>query len=554
MQSSTRTLTWDLRSRTVVACAVIVVILAAIFIVAAPVHPAVALTNGQAVTAPFPRVAAWWSGGTLAQQAKLDYTVPYEWQPMSPDLSRLATMKALNPELALFADASAVELNYLQPDSAGNPDGPAGYDAERIGAVPTSWILTQVGSTLNAAITTTVRPTQTISVSDSTKFRVSDLAIIENEKCVVVSVGTGTITVRRGWAGSAAVNHAAGVRVASAVSSWPYSVKLDLTDDCPVGRATGQIATPGTGSERARDWMARRTAAHYRAAGFDGVEIDLCVAYMSWFKSDGTSGFRTIASRTDPTVEIADYNAYDTKWAAGLRAFHTSLRAAIGPDAAILTNEGTPEFDLINGSRIEGFPKKTTTSSEWHRQVIGPNRTYYPSYLEWCNKARNPNFTTLSARGDSFADYQLMRFGLTSALLGDGFFAFTVPTTHDLAWYDEYDNAGSSNGYLGQPVGPAFPVAQAGADLLNGDGSMTDAADLNAWTLYARSNYAATKSLESGTAKIQITQSAGLTKGVLLRRAGISLSSGTEYTLSFRAKATTPLTMQTQVSEVAGDY
>jgi hypothetical protein len=515
-----------------------------------------ALEPGQPVAIAFPRIASWWPDHKtpLTELAKLDYVVPSEQEPTSPDVDRNGLVRALNPAIALLADANACELKYRLPDAAGNPIGAREYDVERVGAVPTSWILTQVGSTLSASITTLSQPAQTISVGDSTKFRAGQLVLVDDEKCLVVSAASGTLSVRRGWAGSTAVPHAAGTRIAPAVSSWPYSVKVDLTDDCPRGRATGRFATPGTGTERARDWMVRRTAAHYAAAGWNGVAVDLGIGYLSWFKGTGAHQFRSIASRSNPDAEV-DYAAFDAKWAASLRLFQTGLRAAVGPDAVILVNEATPEFDALNGSRLEGFPTKTTSSKTWYQRIIGPNKNcYYPSYLEWCQSARQPNFTTVETYGGSTTDYQLMRFGLTSALMGDGFYVFAVDNSPQLLRYDEYDNAGAGRGYLGAPIGPMHSVVTLSSPDIVGSGGFSDTSALNAWTLYPRSGYAATKSLDGAAAKIQVTQSAGAVDGVLFYRSGVAVSSGAHYTLTFRARADRDLSLRAQVQQTGSPY
>ncbi|MDP1794623.1 MAG: hypothetical protein Q8K63_10865, partial [Acidimicrobiales bacterium] len=374
--------------------------------------------------------------------------------------------------------------------------------------------------------------------------------------CLVTAVGSGTITVRRGWAGSAAVAHASGVRVAAAVSSWPYSVKLDLTDDCPAGRAGGMFATPGTGSERARDWMARRTAGFFRAASWDGVAIDVCPGYISWFKGDivGQS-YRTIASRANPAVEIADYSAYDAQWTAGVQAMLTGVRTLTGPDAIVLQNVGIPAFGVANGTRIETFPTKTTSAVRWQEVIVGPSMANSASYLEMCAGAKAPNFTTLQTYGDAVTDYQLMRFGLTSALMADGFFSFAVGDQRSLS-YDEFDNAGAGKGYLGSPVGAAYPArALTNSDLLGNHGGFGSTSDLSAWTLFLRTaEYAAVKSLDGTTAKVQVTRSAGVRTGVLLDRSNVAVKAGTPYTLTFRARADRPLAVQADVWQEASPW
>jgi hypothetical protein len=60
-------------------------------------------------------------------------------------------------------------------------------------------------------------------------------------------------------------------------------------------------------------------------------------------------------------------------------------------------------------------------------------------------------------------NYRKMRYGLTTALMGDGFFSFE-PYGHGhlgLMWFDEYDNAGAGRGCLGQPTGAAYAVGSA---------------------------------------------------------------------------------------------
>ncbi|MDP1794624.1 MAG: hypothetical protein Q8K63_10870, partial [Acidimicrobiales bacterium] len=110
------------------------VVLAVVFLAILCVAP---MSAQAAVTNPsFPRIAAWWpSQGTPASAySKLDYAIPYLWEPMQASNQLIDDIRAINPGIVLLADASACELNYRQPDEAGNPTGPASYDAERIGA------------------------------------------------------------------------------------------------------------------------------------------------------------------------------------------------------------------------------------------------------------------------------------------------------------------------------------------------------------------------------------------------------------------------------------
>ncbi len=276
---------------TVLAVAILVVLISA--------SPALAQNSG------YPRLGHWWGSATATENTKLDYYAPYNSDPLRPDTNAIASLRSANPGVILLTSSSAAEVDY----SATNE---VAYDAQRLAAIPNSWILTQVGSTLSAGLTASAT---SVSVVDTSKFRVNDLIIIDNERCVVTAVGT-TLTVKRGFAGSTAAAHTSGARVAPGVSAWNNAVTLDMTANCPLGRATGAFATPGTGTERARDWFARRTAGVYSAAKWDGVLIDVCIAdYANTFR--GGAGFRTIADRNTPSAEV-NYTNFDAAWRAGI--------------------------------------------------------------------------------------------------------------------------------------------------------------------------------------------------------------------------------------------
>ena len=509
--------------------------------------PAAALTPGQASVG-YPRLAHWWGGaGPLAESARRDYYVPSDVDALHPNTAQIATLRALNPTIILLASSSACELNYSK-------DNNRAYDAEQIGAIPTSWLLLQVGSTLSAPVTST--SATTISVADVSKFRVNDLIVIDNEKCVVTGVGS-TLTVSRGFAGSTAATHASGTRVAAVVSGWAYAVTLDMTAACPLGRATGTFATPGSGSERASDWFARRTAGITTAANWDGVLIDVSMAdYAASYL--GSPYCRTIANRAALSTET-DYAAFDRAWQVGIENYLNQVRTRVGNDSIIVPNAAPPVFETVNGATFEGFPTATTTSQKWHENIAGPTRSASQgAYLEWNANVTNPNAATVITYG-STTDYRLVRFGLCTALMGDGYFAYEASGTgHSITgrWYDEYDNAGAGKGFLGAPIGTASKQVSAlsSPDLLGGYGGFANQSALSAWQLYPRTGYAASGVLDGGAAKISVTQSAGAFRGVSISRPSIALAAGKTYTLSFRARADRSLPLQALLQQANSPY
>lgn len=207
----------------------------------------------------------------------------------------------------------------------------------------------------------------------------------------------------------------------------------------------------------------------------------------------------------------------------------------------------------------------------WRTMVLGPAED--GSYFEWMAKAQQPNLTMIETYEDDggpdpwgggqytnpcddpefVPNYRKMRFGLATALLNDGFFSYEINTNGHgalcLLWFDEYDNGGSENrwgkghGYLGQPLGPAFqPLSELPAPNLLGDSTFEDS--LGNWDLWADEGYSATITLDGSTAaqgnssaRVHVTQSAGTDWQVSFSVSPVDVVSGTQYTLSFWARA-----------------
>ena len=157
--------------------------------------------------------------------------------------------------------------------------------------------------------------------------------------------------------------------------------------------------------------------------------------------------------------------------------------------------------------------------------------------------------------------YRKLRFGLATALLNDGFFSYEINTNGHgslcLLWFDEYDNAGAGRGYLGQPLGPAFRAAPPlTTPNLLGDSTFEDS--LGNWELWAwtEEGYSATVSLDGSTAaqgnfsaRVEVTESAGSDWPVSFFLSPMGVVSGTEYALSFWARASVERTISAWVQQ-----
>jgi hypothetical protein len=327
---------------------------------------------------------------------------------------------------------------------------------------------------------------------------VSDTVLIDGESVYVEAVDEAakTLTVQRGYIRPASA-HPAGTRVAAHITFWPDSWLLNLSDLSPTATVSNTI-----GAERWSDYNARVGAKLLANPAWDGLLIDRADPDESWLVGGSTA--RTIDPDQSNTL-LTDYTAFDAAWNAGLRQYESKLRQAVGEDKIIFVNWGMDNYDLLNGNNYEGFPLDNGDSyrGNWHQTMFGA-LPHIGSYFDWMAKGQQPNLTMIEtyeddgapdATGDGSYDnpcddldftpnYRKMRFGLASALLNDGFFSYEISTNGHgslcLLWFDEYDNAGQGQGYLGQPVGAAYRVGNIalGENQLKG-GNFETQADLN---------------------------------------------------------------------------
>ncbi len=179
------------------------------------------------------------------------------------------------------------------------------------------------------------------------------------------------------------------------------------------------------------------------------------------------------------------------------------------------------------------------------------------SYLDWMRLSGQPNLTTLLTYGDdtdssTAMDYRKMRFGLTTALLDDGFFSFSTNQhllgKSPLPWFDEYDGGGIGKGYLGMPEGPPRTVEPTpSGPNLTGDAGGGTASELMAWDLYGDANTVASKAIDgdapagrTGSLRIDVTKAPGEDWRCALISDPVSVRAGSDYTLTFWAKADKP--------------
>jgi hypothetical protein len=416
----------------------------------------------------FPRLGMWWPNGwdqPLTEIARYDWVILGDWQAQFID-----PLRKLNPGIVLLTSTDACELHYDATDPSAN---------QALLKIPYQWFLTQVGSTLSTDVdaSQTQLPVAAVSLASGKSvldlFAPGDTALIENESVVIQKVDATRrmLTVQRGFIRPASA-HKAGARIAAHVSTWPNTWMLNVSTLSPQA-----VADPQAGEETWPAYNARIGKGLMSDARWSGILVDRSDTDESRY-IDGSS-IRSL----DPDQSnrlLTDYSAFDAAWNDGMRLYLHDLRQSLGPDALILLNWGIVDYQDANGNNFEGFPDDAggLGDNPWSSLVFGP--TPHGSYSDWVSRALAPTLTMIETYEDNQVpagnydnrcaqpgftpNYRKMRFGLTTALLDDGYFSYEMNTAGHgslcLMWFDEYDNAGKGRGYLGYPLTAAAMVAQ----------------------------------------------------------------------------------------------
>ena len=527
---------------------ILVLVVAALCVahVFSSVHTAFAFTEGQPLDTGFPRLAAYLpetaTAPDKANTARFDWVCLTEFQE-----SAIAGLKDINPDLIALRRTDACEECVAR-------------DSE-LSRLPASWILTQLGTTLagNVDAVTQSIPVTALTNGNLQLFAIGEYVLIGGEVCTITQILTAPdrLIVTRGTAYPAAP-HSAGERVAAAVTAFPGTVTMNLTDRCP-----SVDLGDGNGPQTWRTWRVRDSLAAVSDPVWDGIYMDVSEGHKSHLVGPSSPPYSIDYQRTN--VPATDgYAAFDSAWDAGIQALDAGIVAGLR-GRIYFTNGPFPDYGLRNGTTFEDFP---SNSWDWRTTIFGPRDPgggdLQGSVMEWMNAAE-PNLTTLlvypTPHSNTILDYRLIRFGLCSALLAGTHYSYEIGGTPKvLPWFDEYDGGGLGRGYLGQPLGAARDAIPplTTADLFDGDGAFDSAVQLGAWSLWADPGYSATKSHDTvqkavgtSSAKVSITQSAGTTWKVQMRHS-VALESGKPYTLTFKARADRPLTVGAHVDRVGG--
>jgi hypothetical protein len=273
---------------------------------------------------------------------------------------------------------------------------------------------------------------------------------------------------------------------------WPIHYMRQPSEDAFLHTASGKRINgwPGTHmlnfmNPETIDLLVERVALRMNALEVDGFFVDCMNDEFDWWAAE----IETLKSQFLPVQvvqekvqidadgdgkadEVAALNRASSE---GKRQLLAALRSKFGDEILLCINaQWTAGYarPYINGTYLEDFIDYTISPHmlgfEWEAVLN--------LYLSYCDLPHKPNLTTISATPGIWPEYeaarrlevgeasrilqkgyeqfQFMRFGLATALMGDGYYGFDLNTRWrgQHWWYAEYDAP------LGQPLGKAGPA------------------------------------------------------------------------------------------------
>jgi hypothetical protein len=393
---------------------------------------------------PYPRIASYLMTPTIDDAARtMLERVPLAIADAargSSDLEALAAVRDRNRSLQLLARVATTAIRH-----APAPDA-------KLAAVPAAaWVL-EPGSTTVGGVSASDTRIRVASPAAFTLTRpISPLhgaaepthLLLGDEHVELVAIEGDELVVERGIH-SAAVTHPAGSPIAA------HHV---------LGAGTWLV---DAGAAAWRDLVIADVAALVASGTWSGVFLDDCIDDIAT-AAGGALDLDRDGVADEPAVAGA-------AWLAGFGVLADELRAQLGADVPLVARAVMRDcpYDALDGVLLDGFPIGPAFGTESFQAG-------FDRYLDWTSRSGRDPLTIASAYSpligagsilpadeeQARTDYVAMRFGLATALMADGYYAFdNGPFGHTTAWwYEEYDGAGLGDGWLGHPQGPPTRVS-----------------------------------------------------------------------------------------------
>ncbi len=448
---------------------------------------------------PYPRLGMWWLDpytASVEEMSRYDLLL----QGFDDDgtlINTLRSIKEVNQNQLNLKPLSPSERQLFIEDWETGES----HENPEISHLPSDLFLLQTGTVLTEAIDTTdtvLHVRDMVDEDGNALFHIGgDVAIgtYESAKVILVDTEHNTITVERGYVRAATV-HDTNEAVASHIRFWPGSWVMNVTAACK------QVQVEGI--DKPVNWIQyychlihgdlnniyRHETDNYDYISgensYDGFVIDRFEDKESWLKWVNSSEAEDVEINLDLTHTGKSVSAkeFDASWSAGTDMLYEYLHQTYEDAVIIRNNPLTDRFEPYDGQVYETGGWTDPTYEWWKQLIVGKEEEdYYAEmpYLSWF--AKDPDalvlFEVYEDEGSPDADsdndysnpfeeedfepnYQRMRFSLTTALMGNGYYSYEINTDGHgalgLMWFDEYDNAGEGQGYLGQPVSDALEL------------------------------------------------------------------------------------------------
>lgn len=187
---------------------------------------------------------------------------------------------------------------------------------------------------------------------------------------------------------------------------------------------------------------------------WDGVFYDMVFANLSWLNNGDID-----INKDGKKDSIEKVNSY---WQKSVDELMKNTKEKV-KDAPVVVNIDIPDkcTESVNGTMMENFPAKWMGDRSWEYLV-----DQYLNYLP--EKNEKPQVYVINSNTENTGvmdNYRKMRFGLTTTLLGDGYFSFDYGDTDhsQVWWYDEYET------FLGKAESRAYNLlANGGLEVKKG--------------------------------------------------------------------------------------
>ena len=202
------------------------------------------------------------------------------------------------------------------------------------------------------------------------------------------------------------------------ISFWPGTYMLNLSDGAGLN-SQGQ---------RFNDYLPEFVAQKIASLNlFDGVYYDNTWGDVSWVNNGNVD---VNNDRVKDNSSVAD-----TAWSSGFLKMLKKTRTLLGDKFIIVGNGRIYQGyqNLLNGMMLESFPSEWENGGHW----TGSMQTY----LRLPTLNVNPQISIINVNKKNQYNYPAFRFGLTSTLLGNGFYSYDYDVSNHTQtwWYDEYN-------------------------------------------------------------------------------------------------------------------